>query len=179
MYPDSAKIPVPFLLAKKSIRSFSLQTAWQNVDYQLVILPNALKDCYNQSNLDTIYKKILVAKPEEYGNLKLKIVNLDSSKAENFILQIIKDKTEILFTQNFNSQNKSSFETDFTNLETGAYFVRIISDSNQNGTWDTGDYWAKTQPEPVFNSNNVSVRANWDNELQIDYNPPAKGKKTK
>jgi uncharacterized protein (DUF2141 family) len=92
---------------------------------------------------------------------------------------VIRDKTEIIFDKKFNSQNKSTFEMNFTNLETGAYFMRIVTDNNFNGIWDTGDYWQKIQPEPVFNSNNVSIRANWDNELQIDFNPPAKGKKQK
>jgi len=179
LYQDSNKIAAIFSLQQTAERVFNIQTNWQAIDYQLVILPNALKNCYGQNNQDTIFKKISVAKPEDFGNLKLKIINIDSSKAENYLLQLIKDKTDILTEKKFNSQNKSSLEIDFSNLETGSYFVRLITDSNLNGRWDTGDYWQKVQPEPVFNSNNVSIRANWDNELQIDFNPPTKGKKQK
>ena len=179
LYQDTNKISASFSLKQTAERVFNLQTSWQSVDYQLVILPNALKNCYGENNQDTIIKKISVAKLEEFGNLKLKIVNIDSIKSENYLLQLIRDKTDVVVEKKFNSQNKSSMELDFSNLETGSYFVRIITDSNLNGRWDTGDYWQKTQPESVFNSNSVSIRANWDNELQIDFNPPAKGKKQK
>lgn len=55
----------------------------------------------------------------------------------------------------------------------GQYNVRIVLDTNQNGTWDTGNYTAKKQPEkvlPVWQV--ITIRPNWDNEFTIDLAAP-------
>jgi hypothetical protein len=45
----------------------------------------------------------------------------------------------------------------------------MLYDNNQNGQWDTGDYWKKIQPEKVVSRKQpFLIKANWDNELRID-----------
>jgi len=42
-------------------------------------------------------------------------------------------------------------------------------DANNNGKWDTGNYWKKLQPERVISrKQRLQIRANWDNELKLD-----------
>ncbi|GHT04706.1 hypothetical protein AGMMS49525_11340 [Bacteroidia bacterium] len=41
-------------------------------------------------------------------------------------------------------------ELIFENLKPGKYYMRYIEDWNANGQWDTGDYAADLQPEPVY-----------------------------
>jgi uncharacterized protein (DUF2141 family) len=54
----------------------------------------------------------------------------------------------------------------FDFLPPGNYWLRAIRDMNQNEKWDTGDYFAKRQPEEVINySGPVNLRANWEMEL--------------
>ena len=56
----------------------------------------------------------------------------------------------------------------FNELNPNEYQFRIISDSNQNGIWDTGDIYNDVQPESVYwYSAPTRVRANWDIKLQI------------
>jgi len=51
----------------------------------------------------------------------------------------------------------------------GEYQVRILYDINQNGKWDTGDYWKKLQPEFVIAiEQKITIRANWENEFDIN-----------
>ena len=56
-------------------------------------------------------------------------------------------------------------------FEPGDYEVKVLFDLNNNGKWDTGDYWKKIQPEKVVaRKKPISIRANWDNEILIDLN---------
>jgi hypothetical protein len=56
-------------------------------------------------------------------------------------------------------------------FEPGDYEVKILFDLNNNGKWDTGDYWKKIQPERVVaRKKPISIRANWDNEILVDLN---------
>ena len=56
-------------------------------------------------------------------------------------------------------------------FDPGDYDVTILFDTNNNGKWDTGDYWKKIQPEKVVaRKKPINIRANWDNEILIDLN---------
>lgn len=51
----------------------------------------------------------------------------------------------------------------------GEYTLRILFDRNGNGTWDTGNYEWKLQPEIVIPvQQKITVRANFDNEVMIE-----------
>lgn len=50
----------------------------------------------------------------------------------------------------------------------GEYELRILSDRNQNGVWDSGNYRTKQQPEIVIQlAKRLAVRPNWDNEVDL------------
>ena len=52
---------------------------------------------------------------------------------------------------------------DFTNIDPGKYFIRIIYDQNQNKRFDSGNYLKKIQPEKViYYPDEIDVRAGWD-----------------
>ena len=51
----------------------------------------------------------------------------------------------------------------FKDLPPGKYYARIILDSNDNGKWDTGNYYTGTQPETVcYYNGSFEIRANWE-----------------
>jgi hypothetical protein len=58
-------------------------------------------------------------------------------------------------------------------LPPGDYQLKILSDKNQNGRWDTGKYFnIKRQPELVRNLNLIlTIKANWDNEMNLILKP--------
>ncbi len=54
---------------------------------------------------------------------------------------------------------------DFYLLQPGDYYVGLLDDRNGNGTWDTGDYYTKTQPENVYFINRqFKLKADWYHE---------------
>jgi hypothetical protein len=53
-------------------------------------------------------------------------------------------------------------------LNPAEYKLRIISDENNNNSWDTGNYLLKQQAEKVnYYPGNIKVRANWDLEISL------------
>ena len=52
----------------------------------------------------------------------------------------------------------------------GEYDMRIVFDENNNFIWDTGEFFGKRkQPERVIAiKRKLSIKANWDNEYNID-----------
>ena len=64
-------------------------------------------------------------------------------------------------------QELEEFKHNFNTLSPGTYYVKIITDLNGNGRWDTGNYTKYLQPEPIFTVTLKELRANWDVEEDI------------
>ena len=57
----------------------------------------------------------------------------------------------------------------FDKLIPGNYSARIILDKNNNGKWDSGNYFQKIQPEKmIFYKEEITIRPSWDLELIIN-----------
>jgi hypothetical protein len=101
---------------------------------------------------------------DDYGKIKVHIHA--AYYGPQFVLQLFND-------------DKSFYQKPVTDsivtiplLQPGAYKLRIIVDSNQNGVWDAGVYLEGKQPEKVIPYlNTIQLKAGWENEL--DFQPPA------
>jgi hypothetical protein len=90
----------------------------------------------------------------EYGNLIV-----DSLPNTHHILEVLKGKKVV-------KQLSASKRTLIDSLPTGSYQLRLITDDNQNGKWDTGNLLKKRLPESItYYPEEVQLRANWDLEL--------------
>ncbi len=150
---------------------------WTAGKYQLVFLPLALTDIYGRTNADTIRQTIDLLKTSDLGNLVVTIKGLDTLKVQNYIFQLLRGKDEVLLSRPFASAGIDSAQFSFPKLVPASYTARIIVDNNNNGKWDTGDYDQKRQPERVLSSRPSTLRADWDNELDLNLQPPAKAEK--
>jgi hypothetical protein len=66
--------------------------------------------------------------------------------------------------------NASSDTTLILNsLSQGSYYVRIITDINENNYWDSGNPITNQSPEPIYISETFELRNNWDKELIINH----------
>ena len=64
-------------------------------------------------------------------------------------------------------------KADFYFINPGTYYLRMFCDINGNGVWDTGDYDALLQPEPVYYYHApLALKANW--EITEEWNPTAR-----
>ncbi len=135
---------------------------WQpNFQYTLLIQKDAVTDTTNSmlSKDDTI--RFSTKKLEDYGSIKINFNKIDTSK--NLVLQIIKDNKLI------ESIKISEKILNRKLFNPGEYELRILLDKNNNGIWDAGNYKQKRQPE-IVNAikQKLGVRANWDNEIDIN-----------
>ena len=58
---------------------------------------------------------------------------------------------------------RNTKEYTFNKLKPAKYFIRVVEDSNNNGTWDTGDYTKKQQPESItYYTEEITLKENWE-----------------
>jgi hypothetical protein len=127
-----------------------------------VIIDTAFAEDTSGSHIlktDTIF--IQTKRNAEYGAVRLRFLGLQMS-----------DNPVLLFVQGDDIKFKYVFKNNtFTAplFRPGEYELRIVSDRNKNGEWDTGQFFKEhRQPERVRRINRkINVKANWDNEIDI------------
>ena len=91
--------------------------------------------------------------PEEMGTIKGTITTDEKS----FFVQLMNDKYEMVREL----ENQASYVFDF--IEPGTYYIRVLIDTNGNGTWDKGNVLELEEPEPViFLEDEIILRENWE-----------------
>jgi hypothetical protein len=139
---------------------------WEaDTDYKLVLPQKSIKDSLSNFlvKADTLRFK---TKPESsYGTAILRINGFQ--QFEHPVLLLIQDQ-KVKFSYPI-TQNLLRIDL----LPPGDYQLKLLSDANQNGRWDTGKFMGKKlQPELVRNLNLIlNIRANWDNEMNLILKP--------
>jgi len=112
----------------------------------------------NDSSLNTI-QKFTINTPESSGIIQISV----ETELESFTVELISNKFVVIKTE----KNIRNFS--FMNVKPGEYKIRVFFDENNNGKWDAGNFYEKTQPEkvviytdPVEKINKIAVRANWE-----------------
>ncbi|TRX23448.1 hypothetical protein FNW25_12980 [Flavobacterium franklandianum] len=142
-------------------------------NYTFIIMPGALTDYLEQSNINITFK-LNTKSIEEYGNLK---VSLQNVKRFPVLVQLTNNAGDVVATEYCESKTK----VEFSFIDPSLFSLRAIYDDNKNAIWDTGNFLEKRQAEEViYFSKEIPVRANWDIEqvfdLSIPYTPEPKKK---
>lgn len=139
-------------------RKLEIKYQWkQGTTYSMLIPDSVFFDIHGHSH-DTLGSIFVSKTLEDYGNLYVDINLL--KPGQNHIVQLLSNDNivkETILTEN----QRISFEY----LKPGNYRLKVIYDQNNNGIWDSGDYFYKIQPEVIdFFPGEITVRANWDIE---------------
>ncbi|MGG9970656.1 Ig-like domain-containing protein [Ferruginibacter sp. SUN002] len=142
-------------------KNLSIKTKWiPSADYRLIVAKDAVTDSAgNQlSKSDTLrfktYDEI------DYGTLTLRFTNI--VKNDHAVLQFCVGNEVRKSIAIENTQWSDKF------FPPGEYELRILYDANNDGKWTPGNYSKKLQPEKVITlDKKLSIRANWDNERDI------------
>jgi len=95
---------------------------------------------------------------ENFGNL---IINTNASTNQVIYELLIGEKVVYRLIS-------KSEKINIKLLNPAEYRLRMISDENNNNTWDTGNYLLKRQAEKVsYYHAGIKVRANWDLEINL------------
>lgn len=162
---DSVTANLPFALkSDPQGMSYTLDTKLSpGAAYQLVIQKGAFTDGESRRNDSTGYK-FKTTLPEDYAQLT---VRLFFPKKENYVVQLLNDKEQVVRTERRELPLTSTAEQkiEFKNLPPGNYFIKVIEDTNKNGRFDEGDYLKHVQPEIIYyNINPVKLLADWEIE---------------
>jgi len=165
LFTDSGFNPVkPSRISLDSTRTIlSLHFPWkEQTRFNLILLKDALEDTAGIGLVKADTLKFITKKETEYGSIRLRFNNINLQK--NPILQFIQSDKII------ESVPLTSNELIRKLFKSGSFEMRILYDTNKNGVWDTGAFGkVKRQPEIVqLISKPLSVRANWDNEVNIE-----------
>lgn len=155
------QIPFHFQIDTTNTK-LTLQYPWaENTIYKLILEKDALADSLGNTILrpDTITVK--TKREIDYGSLKIRFSQFSTEK-----------HALLLFLQNdliVQTVPATAAELNFKLFRPAEYELRIVYDANQNGKWDTGDYWKKLQPEKTIAiPKKVNIRSNWDNEILVE-----------
>lgn len=174
---DSLRV-LNFMVKTDSVapRRINLEHPWlPGKSYQLALLPGAVTDFWGQTNNDTLRRVLNVPADKQLGGLNLRLENL--RPAQTYIVQLLDGATVI--EERVFMADKSEHKLVFAKLNVTTYTARIIEDRNRNGRWDTGDYWAHRQPEPLFSKKLEPMRANWEVEATLPFKAVVEEKKKK
>ena len=132
-----------------------------DAEYILFIPDSTITDFYGLKYKQINYK-FKAYNIKKYGTLNLKYKNRNPDY--NYILTL-KDKDGRIKIKH---QNITGKEQLVKYINPNQYTAYIIEDKNRDGKWTPGDYDKKIQPERVISSNTITVKGNWDSELDVD-----------
>ncbi|MEY3159022.1 MAG: hypothetical protein RLZZ49_502 [Bacteroidota bacterium] len=163
LYDKTFKINQSLKISRDSTnKKIMLSHKWvEGAEYNIVIEKDVATDTMDNKYMKTDTIAFSAKRTSDYGTVKIKIDNLDTSSHP--VLMLKKDNNTY-FQQRLVQKNYS-----IPLILPGDFEISILFDSNKNGKWDTGNYWKKIQPERVVaRKETFNVRPNWENELSID-----------
>ena len=117
------------------------------------VTPDTLTIKSYDSKIDSLHAESII-----YGNLN--IVTATNTACIFQLLQNEKLISEFIFSEKPYALN---------DIVPGKYQLKYITDSNEDGEWNTGSWKEKIQAEKVFNyPTEITIRSNWDLELDWD-----------
>lgn len=158
---DSTRFITDFTIINDSIRKqLLLNYAWKSGGtYKLFLDKEYAADTSGLKSLknDTIAFRVKTEK--EYGSVRIRFKELDMAS-----------HPVLLFYNNDEIVGRyplSGKEFYRAQIKPGSYKLGLLFDTNRNGVWDPGDYFAKPkrQPELIQPLNDpITIKENWDNE---------------
>ncbi len=139
-------------------KAIVLQTDWsQDATYTLKLMKGFTTDSSDKQALpaEFIFK---TKKQSDYG-----FITVQCYRDEQAIIELMKADKVIA------KQNALDTLVTFKLLLPDNYQIRVIHDANKNGKWDTGKFSViKKQPELTeIIPNQLTIKANWENKVDI------------
>jgi hypothetical protein len=154
---DTKKKKVAYSLekdAEKAGRYVMTAQVLQEKKYLFIADSAAFGNIYSE-NIDSTGIRFSIRDPESYSKLTLNISNYEGGR----IIQLL-DKSEKLIGQEYMEKDG---KVVFPLLENGDYRIRVIYDLNGDRKWNTGDFSAGLQPEPVsYYPSELNIKVGWD-----------------
>jgi len=156
------KRPVDFIVSTDTnrIRNININAKFLPAKkYELVVDSSAFIDLYGKTQ-DSAKFSFEVFSPSDFASLYLNIKNiwavLDTVTVDTSVFYSLPQGQMILLIEDENGDiyKRANFVTDKILKDAmflpGSYTLKLFFDKNNNGIWDTGNYFKHIQPEKVF-----------------------------
>lgn len=160
---DTLLQPIDFQLSyNKNNWSLSLESKWiSNQPYILTFLDGAFSYANETlSKADTF--NLSVQDIKKYGALMLSATLPNTSS----YIVALRTKDGKYITESIVNADAWFYNSGL--LAPGTYIVEVIDDANADGRWNSGNYWLKQNPERVFRSQDIVVKENWDQKIDVN-----------
>ncbi len=139
------------------LREYMLRAEWRpGIEYSLEIDSAAFEDLYGLVS-KPIKKGIQVQQDDAFSSLVVE-TTATAGDTSTIIIQLLNTSDAPV-----KQAVVSNGQAEFFYVTPGTYYLRAFSDTNGNGIWDTGDYYAGLQPETVYYyPKAVECKAKWD-----------------
>lgn len=159
---DTIWVDVPFEFEADSLelRRYNLYYDWEpEKEYQFEADSTAFHGIYGLFT-DRIQNNIKIRSTDEYGAIFFNVSGIDTPA----FVELLDVQDRVVRRMKVREGS-----ADFYYLKPGQYGARLISDTNGNGIWDTGNYEENRQPEEVFYYPQIlDLKALW--EIEQDWN---------
>jgi uncharacterized protein (DUF2141 family) len=157
LYEDSVLVTTIFF-SVIGLRQFELAYDFkEKTNYQLQIPPGAFEDMYGLKN-DSLIMEFNTKELADYGTI---LLSVNPNFTDNYILELYQNN-KLVKAATYKGEQK----INYSYLAPGAYQLKLIIDNNSDKKWTTGNYLNGKQPEKViFYEKEITIRANWDNEI--------------
>lgn len=163
---DTVLIPVNFVFEKDTLQLKHYTMSFEKDEdeiFQLTMPGETFSDIYGNVN-DTLIEKLRTLSLSNYATLKLHIEKLQDVA----IIQFMDAKENIINERKIWSDTTLIYEY----IKPQKVIIKLFSDSNGNGKWDTGNFKERKQPEAVFYfPQEVELIQNMDYEYSWDLYP--------
>ncbi len=153
---DSVWYISPHLFEQINVRTFVLKAEWrEGIEYSLEIDSAAFESIYDLVN-KPMKTGIKIKTEDEFSSV---LVNITApSDSGDVYVELINGSDKPVYRQIVNNGS-----AEFYFVKPGKYYLRAFVDINKNGIWDTGDYDAHLQAEPVYYyPEELECKAKWD-----------------
>ena len=143
-------------------RTYELVGEWRpETEYSLEIDSAAFHDIYGLVSAP-IKQGFKVAADDEFASL---FMTIEEMSGKPLVVQLLNSSDKVV--REVATDNGTA---EFFYVKPGTYYMRLFTDLNRNGRWDTGDYLLDLQPETVYYyPESIECKAKWD--LTLTWNP--------
>lgn len=157
----------PLRVQWSSLRELKLADSLpEGLKYELKLDTGAFKDIFQSKN-DSVW---FAFSSESLAELGKAVFNLQFYRKGEYLVHLLNTDGNIQRSEAISLSLSSSNVTrlEYQALPPGAYRVRVVSDRNKNGKWDSGSLSKKQQAEPVYiHPKSITVIPDWEIEEEI------------
>lgn len=145
-----------------NLATLNLYAPWQEKTvYDIILREEFARDTLGVHNAIPDTARFETRAQSEYGQVRFIFTGLEAYQQP--VLQLVQNNQVV------NSVPLTSNRIEIERFQPGNYTMRLLEDLNGNGRWDPGDLWRRIQPEYVVPiPGTLNVRANWENEFEIN-----------